>query len=191
MKDFNIDEFISKHEVWLNKSGGGRKEHFKMIIEKLVALGKPLTIVETGTIWAPLSDPMGAFTYVFGDLVHNYTGGKLITIDLSPLHLEAAKETTKEFSDSIEYVLSDSVAYLKSMTDEQVGEVDFFYFDSYDFQAPDPIPSQTHHLRELLAVYDRVSDDVILSVDDNLPPDICRAPAGALQISRGGSVPIL
>jgi hypothetical protein len=34
----------------------------------------------------------------------------------------------------------------------------------------DPIPSEIHHLRELLAVYDRLSEDVILAVDDNLMP---------------------
>ena len=166
----DINKFIKKHEKALNYSGGGRKQHFQLIIEKLVALNKPLTIVETGTLWAPLDKPMGAFTYIFGDLIKNYTGGKLITIDINSKHIENAKQSTKEFKDVIEYITSDSVEYLESMSDKEVEKVDFFYFDSYDFNVPDPIPSQLHHFRELMAVYKRVSRDAILSVDDNLPP---------------------
>ena len=166
----DINKFIKKHEALLDNSLGGRKKHFQLIIEKLVALNKPLIIVETGTLWSPLDEPMGAFTYIFGDLIKNYVGGKLITIDINPEHIKNAKQSTKEFQDVIEYVISDSVEYLESMTDKEVEEVDLFYFDSYDFIAIDPIPSQLHHLRELLAVYKRLSKNVILSVDDNLPP---------------------
>jgi len=169
-KKINVDKFIQKHKELLDLSSGGRTEHFRMIIEKLVALNKPLTIVETGTLWAPLKEPMGAFTYIFGDLIKNHTGGKLITIDINPQHIENAKQTTLEFRDAIEYVTSDSVEYLESMSDEEVKNVDFFYFDSYDFNVPDPVPSQLHHFRELTAVYNRISKNVILSVDDNLPP---------------------
>ena len=166
----DVNKFIKKHEVLLDNSLGGRKEHFQLIIEKLVALNKPLTIIETGTLWAPLDKPMGAFTYIFGDLIKNYTGGKLITIDINPEHIENAKQSTKEFQDVIEYITSDSVGYVESMTDKEVEEVDYFYFDSMDFSALDPTPSQLHHFRELSAVYKRLSENVILSVDDNLPP---------------------
>jgi len=166
----DINKFIKKHEKSLNYSGGGRKQHFQLIIEKLVALNKPLTIIETGTLWAPLDTPMGGFTYIFGDLIKNYTGGKLITIDINSKHIENAKQSTKEFQDVIEYVTSDSVKHLESMNDNEIEEVDLFYFDSYDFSSSDPIPSQLHHFRELSAVYKRLSKNVILSVDDNLPP---------------------
>ena len=119
-KKINVDKFIQKHKELLDLSGRGRTKHFRMIIEKLVALNKPLTIVETGTLWAPLDKPMGAFTYIFGDLIKNHTGGKLITIDINPKHIENAKHTTKEFKDVIEYITSDSVKYLESMSDEEV-----------------------------------------------------------------------
>ena len=35
----------------------------------------------------------------------------------------------------------------------------------------DPLPSEIHHFRELLAVYDRLSENVVLAVDDNLMPN--------------------
>ena len=34
----DINKFIKKHEKSLDCSGGGRKQHFQLIIEKLVAL---------------------------------------------------------------------------------------------------------------------------------------------------------
>ena len=76
----------------------------------------------------------------------------------------------KEFANIIEYVTSDSVTYLESLSDEDVQNIDLFYFDSYDLAIPDPVPSQLHHYRELAAVYKRLKLDVYLAVDDNFLP---------------------
>ena len=121
-------------------------------------------------MWINLEQNMGAFTYIFGDLIKNHTGGKLITIDISEKNINSCKEYTKEFLDVIEYVTSDSVTYLESLSDKNVQNIDFFYFDSYDLAIPDPIPSQLHHYRELAAVYKRLKPDVYLAVDDNFLP---------------------
>ena len=40
-----------------------------LVLEKLVNLNRPINIVETGTMWCSLEENMGAFTYVFGDLI--------------------------------------------------------------------------------------------------------------------------
>jgi hypothetical protein len=169
-KDFNFDDFIAPYKKSLLEHGRSRYYNYEYIIKKLVAKKKPLYILETGTMWTDLQENMGAFTLVFGDLIHNWTGGKLYTVDISEKSLSNCKNTTKEFKDSIEYVLSDSVSYLKSLTDDEVSQLDYIYFDSYDLAIPDPVPSQLHHYRELDAVYSRLSSDVILSVDDNYMP---------------------
>jgi hypothetical protein len=169
-KPFNLEEFFAPYKEFLEKSGPARLNYYKYVIEKLVNLNRPITVVETGTMWSSLEGNMGAFTYVFGDLIKNHTGGKLITIDISEKNINSCKESTKEFSDAIEYVISDSVTYLKSLSDEEVQKIDFIYFDSYDLSVPDPIPSQLHHYRELDAVYNRLSQNVYLAVDDNFLP---------------------
>jgi len=171
MSDFNFEEFIEPYKDALISSGKSRYHNYEYVIKKLVAKDKPLTIIETGTMWTGIENNMGAFTLVFADLIKNWTGGKLITIDISEKAINNCKETTKEYSDVIGYVLSDSISYLKSMTDDEVKGVDYIYFDSYDLWIPDPAPSQLHHYRELDAVYARLSDDVILSVDDNYLPN--------------------
>jgi predicted O-methyltransferase YrrM len=121
-------------------------------------------------MWNNLEDNQGAFTLVFSDFIKNYTGGQLITVDISQTHMDNCKKYTEQYGDVIEYVVSDSVSYLTSLSDDFIKNTDFIFFDSYDLNLTDPIPSEIHHLRELLAVYDRLSEDVILAVDDNLMP---------------------
>jgi hypothetical protein len=122
-------------------------------------------------MWNNLENNQGAFTLVFADFIKNYTGGKLITIDISNEHISNCKEYTKNFSSVIDYVVSDSVSYLKSLDDDFIKKIDFIFFDSYDLNLIDPLPSEIHHFRELLSVYDRLSDSVLLAVDDNLMPN--------------------
>jgi len=169
--EFNFETFIAPYRESLMKSGISRYKNYEYVINKLVAKKKPLNIVETGTMWSSFEDNMGAFTLVFADLIKNWTGGSLTTIDISEKSILNCKETTKEFADVINYVLQDSVSYLESLNDDAVRAIDYFYFDSYDLNIPDPVPSQLHHYRELAAVYKRLSDGVIISVDDNYMPN--------------------
>lgn len=171
MKPFNLQEFLAPYQEMLEKSGLIRLKYYEYVIDKLVKLNRPIIVVETGTMWAPISENMGAFTYIFADLIKNHTGGKLITIDISETSIQNCKESTKEFADVIEYITSDSVTYLESLSDEQVQQFDFIYFDSFDLSVPDPVPSQLHHYRELAAVYKRLNPDVVLAVDDNFLPN--------------------
>jgi predicted O-methyltransferase YrrM len=170
MNTFNLETFLAPYKLSLEKSGISRLKYYEYVIEKLVALNRPINVIETGTMWSSVEGNMGAFTYIFGDLIKNHTGGKLITIDISEGSINNCKETTKEFSEVIEYITSDSVTYLESLSDEEVQKIDFIYFDSFDLSIPDPIPSQLHHYRELAAVYKRLRHDVYLAVDDNYLP---------------------
>ena len=171
MEKFNFDEFIQPYKEKLEWSGKSRLFYYEYVIKKLVDLNRPILIVETGTMWSKLEDNMGAFTLVFGDLIKNWTGGKLITIDISEDNINKCKETTRDFAEVIDYVVSDSVSFLESLSDDIVQQMDFLYLDSYDFSVPDPIPSQLHHFRELNSVYKRLSKDVSIAVDDNFLPN--------------------
>ena len=171
MNNFNFEKFIEPYNERLEWSGKSRLLYYEYVINKLVNLNRPILIVETGTMWSKLEDNMGAFTLVFGDLISNWTGGKLITIDISEENIEKCREVTKDFSNSIEYIVSDSVKYLELLDDETVKDIDLLYLDSYDFSVPDPIPSQLHHFRELNAVYKRLPESVNIAVDDNLLPN--------------------
>lgn len=165
--NFNFDEFIKPYDIYV-PVGDSRRNFYEYATKFLVSLNRPILIVETGAMW----DAQGAFTLVFADLIKNWTGGKIITIDISENHLNLAKENTIKYSDVIEYILSDSVEYLSSMSSDISNKIDLLYLDSFDLTIPDPMPSEIHHLRELLAVYPNINhQNILIGVDDNLMPN--------------------
>lgn len=171
MKEFDYDSFIAPYKELLDPTQHrSRMNFFDFVIPRLVAKNKPLYIVETGCMHTDLSQNAGAITLIFADLIKNWTGGRIKTIDISEEAMEKCKHNTAEFSYFIDYVVSDSVTHLKSMPPWEKSEIDFLFLDSYDLDVFDPMPSYIHHLRELLAVYDNLGYDTIVSVDDNYLP---------------------
>lgn len=171
MKQFDYETFIAPYKNMLDSSQHRSKcNFFDFVIPRLVEKGKPLYIVETGCMHTDLSQNAGAITMIFADLIKNWTGGKLKTIDISPVAIEKCQHVTREYADCIEYVISDSVEHLKNMPAWETREIDFLFLDSYDLDVFDPLPSAIHHFRELLAVYDNLSRETIVSVDDNFLP---------------------
>jgi hypothetical protein len=164
MSKFNFDEFMKPYDKYAPE-GDSRRSFYKYATNFLVELNRPIVIVETGT----MHGSQGAFTLIFADLIKNWTGGRLITIDISEDHLNLSKQNTKEYSSVIEYILSDSVKYLESISHVS-NKIDLLYLDSFDLDVTDPLPSEIHHLRELTAVYSNLSNNVLIGVDDNLMP---------------------
>jgi hypothetical protein len=134
-----------------------------------MAKNKPIYVLETGSMHR---EDQGAITLVKGDLINNWTGGKLYTVDISKSNLEKCESLTKEFSGAIEYVHSDSVSYINKIATTQGGDFDLLYLDSYDLDLENPLPSSEHHLEELKAVYNYLKSDVIIAVDDNYNPNM-------------------
>jgi hypothetical protein len=167
---FDSSQFLSKYESLHLENSRSKKKFYEYVTEKLVSKQKPLRVVETGTMWTRVEENAGSFTLILADLIKNYTGGKIVTIDISEDALNKCKENTLDFASHIEYIKSDSVEYLKKMSIEEIREVDLFFLDSYDLYVPDPLPSQIHHFRELLAFYDNVSEEALIAVDDNFIP---------------------
>jgi len=84
-------------------------------------------VVETGCQRLPDDLGAGMSTSVFGEFLSRY-GGRLHTVDLYPQHLEICKELTAAFKDSIEYISSDSIAWLLA----GAVRADLLYLDSLD-----------------------------------------------------------
>jgi hypothetical protein len=106
-------------------------------------------------------------------------------------HINNCKEATVEYSEHIEYICSDSVTHLKSLSSDIVNNIDLLYLDSFDLNIPDPIPSQIPHLRELLAVYDNLSNNILIGIDDNLMPGNWiewKWPSGEVQIMEADKI---
>jgi hypothetical protein len=71
--------------------------------------------------------------------------------------LNNCKKSTTQYSDVIEYINSDSVKYLESLSDEKISKIDLFYLDSYDLNVTNQDPSANHHLNELKAIYNLIT----------------------------------
>lgn len=132
-------------------------------------------IVETGTArkadnWAG----EGQSTVLFGEFAQRY-GCKLWTCDINPAAIEEARGSTAQFAPHIEYIVSDSVTFLRDFREP----IDLLYLDSMDFIAEeDPNPSQDHALREGQAALHALHCQSVVLVDD------CARPHGG----KGGKV---
>tara|TARA_B100001123_G_scaffold373271_1_gene437745 strand:- start:1588 stop:2295 length:708 start_codon:yes stop_codon:yes gene_type:complete len=159
-------KFLSKYKNDLQDKDriDNRYQSYLCVIEHLYKLNRPITFIETGC-WQEYYGKAGG-TNIIGDFIKNESGGKLITIDISSDNIEKCKDSTKEYSDVIEYICSDSVEFLKNYHERQI---DGLYLDSYDLDLEHPEPSMWHHLKEMFAVYNKMSEDSIIQIDDNYP----------------------
>ncbi len=164
-------------------------------------------ILETGT--TRMKDDWGAgmSTLVFGDFCKQY-GGKTYTVDISPQNIDMCKEITKDYSDHIEYVVSDSLFFFTQFK----SSIDLLYLDSYDYPygelldiyggkedineaakklrslTTDEIiekhfniinPSQEHQLKELKLALPLLHEKSVILLDDNELPG-----GGKTRLSR-------
>lgn len=135
-------------------------------------------IVETGCQRAKDDIGAGMSSSIFGEYCYRYRG-KLYSIDLYPQHLEMCKHCTAAFSSNIEYVLSDSITWLR---ETKRITADLLYLDSLDYPiSPDgflvideeeKIASQRHCLNEFLAALGsgKLTNTSIVIADDNQLP---------------------
>jgi hypothetical protein len=141
----------------------------------LAVARKVRAIVETGTTrdqgnWA--GD--GQSTCIFGAFAQRY-GCRVWTCDIDPSNIERSRRITAEFGDRIDYVVSDSVAFLAGFDQP----IDFLYLDSFDFDLRgDPNPSQDHALREGQAAQRVLHERSLILVDD----------CGLVHGGKGGKV---
>jgi predicted O-methyltransferase YrrM len=130
-------------------------------------------IVETGTLRVANDWGGGCSTLVFGDFCKRY-GKKLITVDISSKNMEVSKQETKEFAEYIQYIISDSVEFLKHTVQPRI---DLLYLDSMDClenaKEDDPrlIEAQEHNLKELEFSLPKLHLDSIVLLDDNNFPN--------------------
>lgn len=141
---------------------------------KLLEQRKGKLIVETGTSRDGLKNTKGdgAATIVFGQWAKN-NQGQVISVDISQDSIDGSKEGIQEqkLDDFVTLHLSDSIAFLEEFD----RPIDLLYLDSYDYSLHDEEiqrKSQEHHLKEYMAVKDKLHPNSIILIDD------CDLPGG-------------
>ena len=162
-----IQKIIDSHMSFLFEDrkhmDGNKDKAYHQVFTELQKRQGEIKIVETGCCHGR----SGGFTLVAGEFLSSIKDGKLITVDISQSNMDKCKEITKEWSDKIEYCVGDSIKFLNKMTEEEALSVDLFFFDSLDLDIENPKISAKHALRELKAIYNKISDDALIMVDDN------------------------
>ncbi len=130
----------------------------------MLAVGRNAKVlVETGTARQPgnwVGD--GQSTCVLGAFAQRYAA-RVHTCDISASNIAAARELTKPFSGQIDYVVGDSIEFLRRFA----GPIDLLYLDSFDFdQRGDPNPPQDHAVREAQAALHALHSHSIILIDD-------------------------
>ena len=147
---------------------GVRKTSFTSIFEYLDKLQGPINIVETGCLRIKDNfDGDGQSTLLFDKYtLSRESGSKVYTVDINP---NATKICKSIVSENVEVNTGDSVKYLIELTKKLKKEnkkVALFYLDSFDVDWQSSDRSAAHHLKELTAIINYISEDAMVVVDD-------------------------
>ncbi|MCE9583957.1 MAG: class I SAM-dependent methyltransferase [Planctomycetes bacterium] len=134
-----------------------RARSWKVLLEACLGLGRPLTIVETGTACDNGS------TWLF-HLLTRSTGGVVHTIDINEDLCGFVSEVASKVGAGEEIVVhcGDSPSVLRTFRDP----IDVLYLDSYDVDWTNPSGSMEHHLQELKAAWPLLARRSIVAFDD-------------------------
>lgn len=142
-----------------------RWQAFSLIYEYLSKLGRPVSIVETGT--ARKSDDWvgdGNSTAVW-DFIAKETSGRLTSIDIDKDAIDSVKERFPE-TNAIE---SDSITALRNLY--SIKDADLIYLDSMDYSEGQEQASSLHHAAELCSVYADLKSGCLIAIDDCFSPN--------------------
>jgi hypothetical protein len=137
---------------------------FSLIYEHLANLGRPVSIIETGT--SRKSDDWvgdGNSTAVW-DFIVKETSGQLTSIDIDREAVASAQDRFPEAN----VVESDSITALRNLS--SIGDADLVYLDSMDYSAGNEQASALHHAAELCSVYDNLKSGCLIAIDDCFSP---------------------
>ena len=147
---------------------GIRKTSFTKIFQYLDNIKGPINIVETGCL--RIKDNFkgdGQSTLLF-DKYTQFRGekSKVYTVDINPKATEVCKSVV---SDNVEIHTGDSVKYLvellpKLKKEEQ--KISLFYLDSFDVDWQSSDRSAAHHLKEIAAIINYISEETLIVIDD-------------------------
>lgn len=152
------DSFLDCYDRDFAPKLGPRAATFRAVFAELIALKRPVTIVETGCVREIGNWFDGQSTLLF-DKFTEHVGGHVCAVDLNPESVRVAQaavgaQTTVHYGDSVLFL---------SRFDRPI---DFLYLDSLDWDDRDPQTSAMHHFCELCAANRHLSRGAIVMTDD-------------------------
>ena len=147
---------------------GIRQTSFTKIFQYLDNIEGPINIVETGCL--RIKDNFkgdGQSTLLFDKYTQNREErSKVYTVDINPKATEFCKSIV---SNNVEIHTGDSVKYLTELMPKlkkQNEKISLFYLDSFDVDWQSSDRSAAHHLKEITAIIDYISEETLIVIDD-------------------------
>ena len=155
---------------WEDAPPFGRRETLLHALHRLHELHPgPSLIVETGTLRNESGSGLsgdGWSTVAWGWYA-SQTNSRVVTVDINPDAMETCRRVTEPYSRYVEYVVSDSVAYLHSWLQCRRERIELLYLDSFDYI--DHERSESHCLGEAEAALPLLSEACLVLFDDTSP----------------------
>tara|TARA_B100000963_G_scaffold118086_1_gene102778 strand:- start:167 stop:844 length:678 start_codon:yes stop_codon:yes gene_type:complete len=147
---------------------GIRKTSFTKIFQYLDNIEGPINIIETGCL--RIRDNFegdGQSTLLFDKYTQNREeNSKVYTVDINPKATEICKSIVSE---NVEIHTGDSVRYLALQMPKLKKEkkkISLVYLDSFDVDWQSPDRAAAHHLKEITAIIDYISQETLIVIDD-------------------------
>ena len=147
---------------------GIRKKSFTKIFQFLDNIKGPINIVETGCLRTKDNFAGDGQSTLLFDKYTKYRDeeSKGYTVDINP---NATKICKSIVSDNVEIFTGDSVRYLTKLMqrlEKEGKKVSLFYLDSFDVDWQSSDRSAAHHLKEMTAIINYLSEETLIVVDD-------------------------
>lgn len=145
-------------------AGNNRFPTFKAAIS-LFLQRNSFNVLETGCQRAKDDFGAGCSSLIFAETLKEFPDkGLLYSIDISYDNLRICHECIKHTGETFKLLHGDSVKILS----ETSGAIGLLYLDSMDYEIYQQKESQIHQLNEIKAIYDKLNDDTIILLDDNM-----------------------
>ena len=143
-----------------------RKEGFEIMaahVEREYSRGRDI-IIETGTArqfnnW----EGDGQSTLIWDFFTRILTSLAVLSIDIND---EAVFNASIQVSNKVKFCIGDSLKVLPELSDSVLARTSLLYLDSFDWTPELQEASSEHHLKELLAVWERLPIGTLVVVDD-------------------------
>lgn len=163
-----IYEFIKINGEYDKRYRGKEEPHLQRFFTFKAAISLFLqrdvrNIVETGCQRNLIDWGAGNSSLIFAETLASFPyKGVLHSVDINEKNLSVCAEVVKSYNRANLY-LGDSVAFLSDFREE----VGLLYLDSMDYEVYQQKESQEHQLKEIIAIYPKLSDKSIILLDDN------------------------
>ncbi|MBM4231930.1 MAG: hypothetical protein FJ184_14570 [Gammaproteobacteria bacterium] len=169
-----------------------REVSFRKIFNYLdtVDASQPLVIVETGCLRTPdnwAGD--GQSTLMFDRYLQDRSaGGICYAMDIDPVATAACRSLV---GPRTEVLTGDSVIVLRDVAERLRAsrqKISLLYLDSFDLDWNNVTPSAVHHLKELVSIYEFVTPQTLVVVDDAPVHAVCSTNAEGSLVLLGEPV---